>query len=87
MEWEASFWRSGDDDRDVSLHRSLARWLEAHGTIEFGYSRESRSFVRVLDEGGMIWSGRRSYMTFDAALADCEKGVGRWLREPLEEEI
>ena len=39
----------------------VARWLEAHGTIEFGYCPHTRSFIRVLDEGGMIWSGQRSY--------------------------
>jgi hypothetical protein len=65
----------------------VARWLEAHGTIEFGYCRHTRSFIRALDEGGMIWSGRRSYKSFDAALADCEAGVGRWLREELREQI
>src|SRR5206468_278211 len=55
----------------------VARWLEAHGTVEFGYCPHTRSFVRALDEGGMIWSGRRSYRSFDAALADCEAGIGR----------
>ncbi len=65
----------------------VARWLEAHGTIEFGYCHRTRSFIRVLDEGGMIWSGLRSYKSFDKALADCEAGIGRWLREELGEEV
>jgi len=65
----------------------MARWLEAHGTIEFGNCHHTRSFIRVIDEGGMIWSGQRSYKSFDAALADCEAGIGRWLREELREEI
>lgn len=65
----------------------VARWLKAHGAIEFGYCRHTRSFIRAFDEGGMIWSGRRSYKSFDTALADCEAGVGRWLREELREQI
>jgi hypothetical protein len=65
----------------------LARWLEAHATIEFGYCPHTRSFVRALDQGGMIWTGRQSYKSFDAALADCEAAVGRWLREELGEKI
>ena len=65
----------------------ISRWLEAHGKIEFGFCNHTGSFVRALDEGGLIWQGRRSYHSFGAALADCEAGVGRWLREELGEEI
>ncbi len=28
----------------------------------------------------MVWKGRRSYRTLDAALADAEAGVGRWMK-------
>jgi hypothetical protein len=46
---------------------------------------ESRSaFLRVLDEGGMIWTARRRYPSLDAALADAEAGVSRWMKDQLE---
>ena len=44
---------------------------------------QTRSFIRVLDEGGLIWKGRRSYPTLDAALADAEAGVARWMKDEL----
>ena len=65
----------------------MARWLEAYGRIEFGLCSQTRSFVRVFDEGGLVWKGRRNYKSLDAALNDCEAGVGRWLREEMSESI
>jgi hypothetical protein len=35
----------------------IARWVTAHGWIEIGSDGYSRSFVRALDEGGMVWEG------------------------------
>jgi len=37
----------------------------------------------VLDEGGIIWKGRSSYASLDAALADAEAGVSRWMKNQL----
>lgn len=67
-------------------HPSIARWLVAHGTIEFGYCPNTQSAVRVLDEGGLVWQGRRSYRSFTAALADCAANVSRLLREQYNEQ-
>ncbi len=66
-------------------HPGMARWLVAHGTIEFGYCPNTRSAVRVLDEGGLVWQGRRNYRSFAAVLADCEANVSRLLREEYNE--
>ena len=35
----------------------LARWGTTHGWLEVGDDGRRRSFVRVLDEGGLIWEG------------------------------
>jgi len=48
-----------------------------------GHCQHTRTFIRVLDEGGVIWKGRRSYRTLDAALVDAEAGVARWMRDEL----
>ena len=61
----------------------LWRWVAEYGTVEIGYCGQTRSFIRVLDEGGIVWKGRRSYRTLDAALADAEAGVSRWMRHEL----
>ena len=67
-------------------HPGIARWVESFGTVEFGYCAETRSAIRVLDEGGMVWSGRRTYKSFDAALADCNENLTRLLREEYGDE-
>ena len=61
----------------------LWRWVTEFGTIEIGHCHQTRSFVRVLDEGGLVWKGHRNYRTLDAALADTEAGVARWMRDEL----
>ena len=54
-----------------------------YGTVEIGHCHQTRSFIRVLDEGVLVWKGRRSYPTLDAALADADAGVARWMRDEL----
>ncbi len=61
----------------------LWRWIAEFGTVEIGYCAQTRSFIRVLDEGGVVWKGRRSYMTLHAALADAEAGAARWMKDQL----
>jgi hypothetical protein len=41
----------------------------------------------VLDAGGMVWSGRRKYTSFDAALTDCDANVSRLLRVDYGEQV
>jgi hypothetical protein len=53
------------------------------GTVEIGSCGQTRSFIRVLDEGGVVWKGRSSYRTLDGALADAEVGVSRWMKDQL----
>jgi hypothetical protein len=61
----------------------LWRWVVEFGTVEIGYCDQTRSFIRVLDEGGIVWKGRWSYPTLDAALAHADAGVARWMRDEL----
>jgi hypothetical protein len=64
-------------------HPHLWRWAAEFGRVEIGHCRQTSSFIRALDEGGIVWKGRRSYRTLDAALADAEAGVTRWMKENL----
>jgi hypothetical protein len=61
----------------------LWRWVAEFGTVEIGPCRQTRWFIRVLDEGGLIWKGRRRYRSLDDALADAEAGVSNWMRDEL----
>lgn len=61
----------------------LSRWLAEFGSVEIGDCGHTRSFIRVLDEGGIVWKGSRRYETLDSALSDAEAGVAKWMREEL----
>jgi hypothetical protein len=67
----------------VDKHPHLWRWLAEFGAVEIGPCGQTGSFIRVLDEGGLIWKGRRRYRSLDAALADAEAGVAKWMRDEL----
>lgn len=58
---------------------SIAAWVETQGWVEIGNDDESGSFVRALDEGGMVWEGRKHYNTLDDALRDLEQGLKEWM--------
>lgn len=60
----------------------IARWVKTHGWIEIGPADYYlRSFVRALDEGGMIWEGASEYPTLDDALHALDDALRDWLRE------
>jgi len=40
---------------------NIAYWVNSQGWIEIGQDESSSSFVRALDEGGLIWEGNESY--------------------------
>jgi hypothetical protein len=52
-----------DDD-----YPHLAAWVYERGWIEIGQDDYSRSFIRVLDEGGMVWEGKTRYPSLGVAL-------------------
>ena len=66
-----------------SSHPHLWRWVNEFGTVEIGLCSQTRSFIRVLDEAGIVWKGRRSYPTLDGALADAEAWVSSWMKDEL----
>jgi hypothetical protein len=64
-----------------AVYPSVARWVMEHGWLELGHDDIRRSFVRALDEGGLVWEGQAAYATLDAALQDLEAGLAAWMRE------
>jgi hypothetical protein len=72
-----------NESRSQSSRPYLWRWVTEFGTVEVGHCHQTRSFIRALDEGGLVWKGRRKYSSLDAALADAEAGVSRWMKDEL----
>ncbi len=64
-----------------AIYPTIARWVQAYGWIAIGQDAMSRSFVRALDAGGMVWEGQAHYATLDDARQDLEAGLAVWMRE------
>jgi hypothetical protein len=39
-----------------ATYPTIARWVQEYGWIELGQDDMSQSFVRALDDGGMVWA-------------------------------
>jgi hypothetical protein len=57
---------------------NIAAWVQ-DGWIEIGHDSNSGSFIRVLDEGGLVWESDKPYTSIDQALADAEQAIAKWL--------
>jgi len=68
-------------DKDVftANYPSITAWVQDGGLIEIGSDHNTDSFIRALDEGGIIWQGGADYSTMDAAFKALEIGIAAWL--------
>ena len=69
-------------------HPNIAKWVNGYGWIEMGRDLPGipqRSFIRALDEGGLIWAGEGTYATVGDARRALDEALGTWMREELGE--
>jgi hypothetical protein len=57
----------------------IAAWVQ-DGLVEIGYSDYPGSFLRVLDEGGLVWESNQEYASLDEALTAMEGAIAEWCR-------
>jgi len=62
-----------------SQYPNIDGWVK-DGWIEIGYETYTKSFIRVMDEGGTVWEGRSRYPSLDDALADAEHAIAEWMK-------
>lgn len=54
----------------------LSAWIQAGECwVEFGTNDYSRSLIRILDIGGMLWESDQEYETLDALLQAAEDAL------------
>ena len=58
----------------------IAHWIEKLGWIELGQDEYSKSLVRVLDEGGMVWESSKQHKTLADALDAAETAIEDWVK-------
>lgn len=63
------------------LYPNITWWADGRGWIELGRDDFSRSMIRVLDIGGMLWEGMEKYETVAAAMDEAETFIGQWREE------
>ena len=63
------------------LYPNVAWWATGGGWIELGQDEFSRSMIRVLDIGGLLWEGKEHYDTVAEALAEAETFIAQWREE------
>ncbi len=88
---DAHIARSGESNGDVMAastrsnlaadYPSIHKWVFGGGWIEIGQEVCRGSFARALDEGGMVWEGKRHYKSLEDAFQDLDQGITRWLEE------
>jgi hypothetical protein len=61
-----------------ALYPNIAAWVQ-DGWVEIGRDDYSRSWVRALDIGGMIWEGATDYPSLSAALEALDAGIAAWI--------
>ena len=54
---------------------NITRWVKDFGIVEIGYDPNTDSFIRAIDDGGGVWTGKPRYETLDDALMDLEAGI------------
>lgn len=57
------------------------RWIEEQGWIEIGQDEYSRSLVRTIDEGGLVWESKKQHVTVDKTLEALENFLIKWFEE------
>lgn len=65
----------------LAAYPHIAEWVMRIGWIEIGQDDYSRSMVRVLNEGGMVWESKGKYANIDAVLKAADTAIATWFEE------
>ena len=68
------------NDPFAALYPNIAFWVKG-GWIEIGQNDYNQSFVRALDDGGLVWEGETEYSSFHEALQALDAGIAAWRGE------
>ena len=68
-------------DAFADQYPNIANWVLGGGWVEIGQAEWTRSFIRALDEGGMVFEGESKYRTLEEALQALDKGIAQWVEQ------
>jgi len=58
----------------------ISAWVQS-GVVEIGCNEYDDIFLRVIDEGGVIWESNKSYSNLDNAFAEMNNAIESWCEE------
>ena len=58
---------------------SLTAFIESGGRLEIGSIYQLGISAIVLDEGGVVWEGKKSYESLEGLLNEAENGIKLWI--------
>lgn len=68
-------------DAFATRYPNIADFVMDDGWIEIGRDEYSRSFIRAVNQGGLVWEGKTHYAPIDEALQALETGIAAWWDE------
>ena len=74
---------SSNESSFATDYPEISQWVLGGGWIEIGndHNGYAYSFVRALDEGGLVYSGTTVHETMDEAFNELNEGIRKWLKE------
>ncbi len=54
------------------MYPNISQWVSSYGWIEIGDDGQSTSYIRALNEGGMVWESDEDDTTLDEVLLSLE---------------
>lgn len=58
----------------------IAAWVQ-DGSIEIGHNDYDGVFLRVMDEGGVVWESDKTYSILDDAFVEMNTAIANWCAE------
>ncbi len=65
----------------VNTFPNITRWVTEQGWIEIGQDENSKSLVRAIDPGGLVWESSEKQTSIDDALYALENYLEKWFEE------
>ncbi len=71
------------NDLFANTFPNITRWVTEQGWIEIGQDENSKSLVRVIDLGGLVWESSEKQTSIDDALYALENYLEKWFEENI----
>ncbi|KAB8142624.1 hypothetical protein F8S13_13795 [Chloroflexia bacterium SDU3-3] len=62
---------------DATAYPRLSDWVSSRGWVELGLDMETRTHIRILDQGGLVWESVMRYQTIEDLLRAGEQALVR----------